>query len=50
MTFTKVFKREGVSAVGIDTAEDFGDYLLREQKISEDEYCAAIEESKQLII
>lgn len=33
----------------MDTAEDFGDYLLRENKISEDEYWAAIEENKMLM-
>ena len=30
----------------MDTVEDFGDYLFREKKINEDEYCAAIEDSK----
>lgn len=49
MTVAKVFKREGISAEGMDTAEDFGDYLLRQKKIKKDEYCAAIEKSKQLI-
>jgi len=50
MTVAKVFQRDGVSAEDMDTAEDFGDYLLREKKITEDEYCAAIEESKQLLV
>jgi lipopolysaccharide/colanic/teichoic acid biosynthesis glycosyltransferase len=49
MTVAKVFKRDGISAEGMDTAEDFGDYLLRQKKISEDEYCATIEESKGLM-
>jgi len=34
MTVAKVFQRDGVSAEGMDTAEDFGDYLLREKKCS----------------
>lgn len=34
MTVAKVFQRDGVSAEGMDTAEDFGDYLLREKKIT----------------
>lgn len=50
MTVAKVFQRDGVSAEGMDTAEDFGDYLLREKKISEDEYCATLEESEQMIM
>ena len=33
-TVLKVFKREGVSTEGMDTAEDFGDYLLRCKKIT----------------
>ncbi|HYE09811.1 MAG TPA: sugar transferase [Patescibacteria group bacterium] len=49
MTIAKVFRRDGVRAEGMDTAEDFGDYLLREKKISEDEYFVAIEKSKKLI-
>jgi len=46
-TIVKVFKREGISAEGMGTAEDFGDYLLRCHKISQDEYYAALEESKK---
>jgi lipopolysaccharide/colanic/teichoic acid biosynthesis glycosyltransferase len=49
MTLDKVFRRDGISAEGRDTAEDFGDYLLREKKICEDEYYAAMEKSKQLM-
>ncbi|MHB8126279.1 MAG: sugar transferase [Desulfitobacteriaceae bacterium] len=48
ITVIKVFNREGISANDMDTAEDFGDFLLREQKISEDEYYAAIEKSRKL--
>jgi len=50
MTLYKVFKREGITADGMDTAEDFGDYLLREKMISEEEYRVGIEESKQLMM
>jgi len=37
-TVTKVIKREEISADGMETAEDFGDYLLRIEQISRDEY------------
>lgn len=49
LTIYKVFQRDGISYEGMETAEDYGDYLLRERKIGDDEYCAAIEESKQLM-
>ncbi|MGB3260088.1 sugar transferase [Paenisporosarcina sp.] len=48
ITVLKVFLRDGISVEGMDTAEDYGDYLLRKKKITEAEYFAAIEESKQL--
>lgn len=37
-TVGKVFEAEGVSAEGMDTAEDLGDWLLRTGKISRKEY------------
>lgn len=37
-TFRKVLIREGISAEGMDTAEDLGDYLLHQGKISQEEY------------
>lgn len=49
-TVFKVFKKEDIATEGMDTAEDLGDYLLRKKRISEDEYCDAIEESKQLTV
>ncbi|NMA74927.1 MAG: sugar transferase, partial [Bacteroidales bacterium] len=49
MTVAKVFKRDGVSAEGMDTAEDLGDYLLRLKKISDDEYHIGIKKSKVLV-
>jgi undecaprenyl phosphate N,N'-diacetylbacillosamine 1-phosphate transferase len=50
MTITKVFIRDGISAEGMDTAEDLGDYLLREKKITKDEYIAAMEKGDRLVI
>jgi len=49
MTVIKVFQRDGISFKGMDTAEDFGDYLLREKKITEGEYRAAMEKVKQML-
>ena len=37
-TVQKVFSREGISAEGMDTAEDLGDYLLHSGRISAKEY------------
>lgn len=48
-TVFKVFKREDISADGMSTAEDFGDYLLRVGKVSEEEYQQNLVLSKQLI-
>ncbi|MFA2841476.1 sugar transferase [Bacillus paranthracis] len=50
ITIAKVFKRDGISTEGMETAEDLGDYLLRENKITEDEYYIAINESKKLMM
>lgn len=50
ITVFKAFKCEGINADGMDTAEDFGDYLLREQKISEKEYFSAIGKSKNFCV
>jgi undecaprenyl phosphate N,N'-diacetylbacillosamine 1-phosphate transferase len=49
MTVAKVFQRDGVSAKGMDTAEDYGDYLLREKKITFDEYAACLDEYQAII-
>lgn len=48
MTATKVFKREGISTEGMDTAEDFGDYLLRKGVIDEISYFEGLEKSEQI--
>lgn len=43
-------KQDGISQEGMDTAEDFGDYLLRSEKISEDEYREGQEKAKELLL
>ncbi len=48
-TVAKVFKREGIGADGMDTAEDFGDYLLKEKKVSSDQYMYHVERSRQML-
>ena len=47
--FLKVFKREGVSTEGMDTAEDFGDYLLRCKKITIEQYQTKQKEAELLL-
>lgn len=47
-TIIKVFKKSGIHSEGMATAEDFGDYLLRVQRIDEDEYYSAIQKSREL--
>lgn len=37
-TIYEVFQQKGVNQEGMDTAEDFGDYLLRTGKVSQEEY------------
>lgn len=37
-TVRKVFVRDGISAEGMDTAEDMGDYLLRSGSVTQQEY------------
>lgn len=49
LTIAKVFIRDGISAEGMDTAEDFGDYLLRKKRINENEYSSAIKVSQELL-
>ena len=38
MTVAKVFMKENISTEGMDTAEDFGDYLLRIGKVDRQEH------------
>lgn len=47
-TILKVVKKEGISAEGMDTADDYGDYLLKANKIDYDEYRSKIDISLQI--
>lgn len=49
LTVKKVFCREDISADGMETAEDFGDYLLRIGAVSEEEYEYFQKESRELL-
>lgn len=49
ITVAKVIKREDISAEGMDTAEDLGDYLLREGRVDEDTYMHLQEEATKLM-
>lgn len=49
-TILKVARKEGVSAVGMETAEDLGDYLLRIRKIDQRKYDAKMQESRQILL
>ena len=48
-TLAKVFKRDGITEEGEDTATDLGDYLLAEGRITREEYDRGQEEAKKLI-
>jgi len=48
-TIIKVFKKSGIHAEGMATAEDFGDYLLRTGKTSQAQYDAGQAEAKELL-
>ena len=49
-TVWKAFvKSEGVSQEGMDTAEDFGDYLLKKGAVSQEEYDSKQKKSLELI-
>ena len=50
LTVKKVFCREDISAEGMDTAEDLGDYLLRTAQVSEKTYQELQAESKALLV
>lgn len=49
ITIKKVFKTESISYEGMATAEDFGDYLLRTGKTSQEQYDEGREEAKELL-
>ena len=48
-TVQKVFVRDGISAEGMDTAEDLGDYLLRTGLVSGGEYEEKQKVARQLL-
>ena len=49
-TVKKAFvKQEGITEENMATAEDFGDYLLRTGKISQDEYEKKQVEAKEIL-
>lgn len=48
-TIISVFKQENISADGMATAEDFGDYLLRTGQISKDIYLKRQQIAKELL-
>ena len=49
LTAKKVFSREGITAEGMATAEDFGDYLLGQGKITTSEYESGKEMSREIL-
>ncbi|MBQ4528078.1 MAG: sugar transferase [Clostridia bacterium] len=50
LTVWKAFvKSEGISQDGMDTSEDFGDYLLRTDKVSKEEYDQKQKDAKELL-
>lgn len=48
-TVFKVLKRDGINEEGMDTAMDFGDYLLQKGAIEQDYYDAKQREAKELV-
>ena len=48
-TVAKVFRREGISAEGMETAEDYGDYLLRQAKVDRTKYDRLQALAKELV-
>ncbi len=47
--WTAFVKKDGISQEGMDTAEDFGDYLLNGDKITREEYDQKQEEALELL-
>ena len=48
-TILKVFKREDISTNGMETAEDLGDYLLKNQNINLIDYQIKQKEALQIL-
>ena len=49
LTVKKFFCREDITAEGMETAEDLGDYLLRTEKIGQDTYDKNQKEARTLL-
>jgi undecaprenyl phosphate N,N'-diacetylbacillosamine 1-phosphate transferase len=49
ITIANVIKRKDISTNGMETSEDLGEYLLRKQMISNNDYIRGIEKSKRLL-
>ncbi len=47
-TVLKVFRRSDISTEGMETSEDYGDYLLRKGEVSEENYLTKQQEAKRL--
>ena len=50
LTVKKFFCREDISAEGMETAEDLGDYLLRTGKVEKEDYQELQARSRQLLM
>ena len=48
-TVGKVFSRSDIATDGMDTSEDYGDYLLRLERIDKETYDNGVKESKEII-
>ena len=48
-TVGKVLKKEDIATEGMETAEDYGDYLLRTGKITKAQYAAGQDEARRLL-
>ena len=49
-TVGKVFKKEGITEDNMATAADFGDYLLSEGRVDQDEYDKKLQEAKEYVV
>lgn len=49
-TVEKVFKKEGITQDNMATAADFGDYLLSEGRVDQDEYDKKLQEAKEYVM
>lgn len=47
--FKAFFKREGITEEGMATAEDFGDYLLKTNQVTKEEYEKKQKEAKEIL-